>query len=116
MKTVIYGGFGTVVVFAMIGSGLHIVDTAMRAGQPFQIALMYVVITDLPMLLAAVILIEKVTTAKTTTEVTTAKLPAKRTTPAKKTTAKKATTTPKVSAVNKTAQSMPKQQNSTINA
>lgn len=67
MKTVIYGGFGLIAVISMYGSGYHIVEFAMHSGQPFQTALAYVFMTDAPMLLAAGILIEKVTTSKTTT-------------------------------------------------
>ena len=94
MKTVIYGGFGLICAFAMYGSGWHIVDFVSRNGQHWTTAVIYVFITDAPMLLAAGILIEKVTTAKITTKQT---APAKRTTPAKATVAAKSTK-PKVPA------------------
>jgi hypothetical protein len=44
----------------MIGSGTHIVDTVVKSGQHQAIAIIYVFIVDAPMLLAGVILIEKV--------------------------------------------------------
>jgi hypothetical protein len=67
MKTVIYGGFGVITGFAMYGSGYHIVSFVMSTGQPWQTAIAYVIITDAPMLLSAGILIEKVTTSRSTT-------------------------------------------------
>lgn len=89
-KAIVYGGFGLVCTFAMIGSGKHIVDTVVRAGQPFEIAVIYIFMTDMPMLLAAGILVTKVSTSKTTTKAENRTSPAKATTPAKKTVPAKA--------------------------
>lgn len=98
MKTVIYGGFGAITAFAMYGSGYHIINFVMSTGQPWETAISYVFITDAPMLLAAGILIEKVTTARSATapakQATTA--PVKTTAPNPKvTTVAKTTTAPK---------------------
>lgn len=103
-KLLIWGIGGVIMVFAMIGSGTHIVEYVVRNGQPFQIALIYVFITDAPMLLAGAILLQKVPTtaapAKRTIETTVANQsktasvpkatqPAKKATPAKRTTPSK---------------------------
>lgn len=117
-KGFVYGGFGLITTFAMYGSGYHIIDTVVKAGQPWQTAIAYVFISDAPMLLAAALLVQKVpmtqTSAKPTEETSQTPAakpvkaapvkttppktttPAKRTTPAKSTKAAKSTTPAKL--------------------
>jgi hypothetical protein len=82
-KVLVWGGMGSVMVFAMIGSGTHIADTVIKEGQPWYIGIVYIFITDAPMLLAGAILVEKVPTAQTVQSTQPVSSPAKRT-PAKK--------------------------------
>lgn len=104
-KFMIYGGFGLITLFAMMGSGWHIVETVQRAGQNHYIAIIYVFITDAPMLLAAAILIEKVPTGRNTTvKVPTPTASAKPKTTPKRTPAKKATSPAKTQISTKTDQ------------
>lgn len=91
-KLFVYGGFGIICVISMGASGFHIVDTVMRNGQSWYVGLMYIFITDAPMLLAAGILVQKVPTTINRTEpdkkiqtVVTPAIPATKTTPAKTT-------------------------------
>jgi hypothetical protein len=92
-KIAVYGGFGIVCLISMGASGFHIVDTVVRNGQEWYVGLMYVFITDAPMLLAAGILVQKVPTAMTAE-----KAPE----PAVKTVAAKATSPAKAAAPAKT--------------
>ncbi len=95
-KAFVYGGFGLICLFAMYGSGWHIVDFVTKAGQHWTTAIIYVFITDAPMLLAAGILIERVSTTRTTTTKTE---PVKATEPAKKATPVKAVAKPQTTPV-----------------
>lgn len=81
-RVLVWGGMGTVMVFAMIGSGTHIIDTVTKTGQHTLIGFVYIFITDAPMLLAGAILVEKVPTAQAVARVAT---PAKQTSTAKAT-------------------------------
>jgi hypothetical protein len=107
-KILVYGVGGLIAIFAMYGSGWHIVEFVVRTGQPWTTAVSYVFITDAPMLLAAAILIEKVSTARsdanaanrtTTTPKTKATTPVKQAPPAKATVAAKTTKPPAKRAV-----------------
>lgn len=93
-KVMIWGGMGSITILAMVGSGTHIIDTVTRTGQHWLIGLTYVFITDAPMLLSAAILIDKVPTAQTVANRTSAAKPAKKTVPAKATAPKKAAPRP----------------------
>src|SRR5689334_22586606 len=99
-RILVWGIGGIIMVIAMYGSGWHIYDYVIRTGQHWTTAIAYIFITDAPMLLAAVILVDKVPTAQTTTNTVKApvkaqkvaspakatKPPTKRTSPAKVTT------------------------------
>ncbi len=93
-KLLVWGGMGSVMIFAMIGSGTHIIDTVTKTGQHTLIGFVYIFITDAPMLLAGAILVEKVPTAQLVSSSATA---------ANRTSAAKATskTTPAKAAVQK---------------
>lgn len=97
-KILVWGGMGSVMIFAMIGSGTHIADTVIREGQPWYIGIVYIFITDAPMLLAGAILVERVPTAQsvqvaaTPAKRTSAAKPATKASPAKATTQKKSAT------------------------
>lgn len=96
-RILVWGIGGIIMTIAMYGSGWHIYDYVARTGQHWTTAISYIFITDAPMLLAAVILVDKVPTAKTATNTVKApvkaqkatspakatKPPVKRTTPAK---------------------------------
>lgn len=77
LKRVIYGGFGAICVIAMYASGWHIFDFVLQTGQHWTTAISYVFITDAPMLLAAGILVEKVSTARSATTQAVKTTPAK---------------------------------------
>lgn len=99
-RVLVWGIGGIIMTIAMYGSGWHIFDYVSKTGQHWTTAISYIFITDAPMLLAAVILVDKVPTAKTTTNTVKApvkaqkvaspakatKPPAKRTPPAKRVT------------------------------
>ncbi len=99
-KVLVWGIGGIIMVIAMYGSGWHIFDYVIRTGQHWTTGIAYIFITDAPMLMAAVILVDKVSTAQTSTSTVkapvkaqkvaqpakAAKPPAKRTSPAKVTT------------------------------
>jgi hypothetical protein len=59
-KVMVWGGFGLIILFSMYGSGWHIYTYVSENGQHWTTAIIYVFIVDAPMLLAGVILIEKV--------------------------------------------------------
>lgn len=89
----IWGGFGFVTLFAMYGSGWHIYDYVTSTGQHWTTGIAYIFVTDFPMLFAAAILVQKVPTAKTSSNRTSAaKSAPKKTTPTKAASVKKATT------------------------
>lgn len=92
-KVLIWGILGLIMIFAMYGSGWHIFDYVVKTGQHWTTGIVYIFITDAPMLVAATILVQKVpSTAQTSTNRTKATASvAKATTAAKKTTAPKAT-------------------------
>jgi len=94
-KLIVWGGMGLVVLFSMIGSGWHIVENTARLGQPIYVAIMYVFITDMPMLLAGVIIATKVsTTVKTDTTVQKSQSTPKKAVAAKATNAPQTPTAP----------------------
>jgi hypothetical protein len=66
-RVLIWGIGGIVLLFAMYGSGWHIWDYVIKTGQHWTTGIAYIFITDVPMLLAAVILVEKVSTAQQAT-------------------------------------------------
>lgn len=79
-KVLVYAGLGIVVAVAFGMSGYHLYSEAIKNGQPWFIAISYPFIVDVPSVISAVILVERVPTAqvnKTRTEA------AKRTVPAK---------------------------------
>jgi hypothetical protein len=90
MKALIYFGLGLVTAVAFGMSGYHLYSEAVANGQPWLIAITYPFIVDVPSVISAVILVEKVPTAQ---NVTVRTEPAKRTAPAKA--AKAAPTTAK---------------------
>lgn len=59
-KVLIWGVGGLITLFSMGASAVHIIEYTMRFGQPWYTAAMYVFVVDAPMLLAGVILIQKV--------------------------------------------------------
>jgi len=91
-KVLVWGGFGLVTLVAMYGSGWHIFDYVVQTGQHWSTAISYVFITDAPMLFAAAVLVQKVSTSQT--KASTAS-PAKVATAPKRTSAPKKTTAPK---------------------
>lgn len=103
-KGLVYGVGGLIAMFAMYGSGYHIVETVMHTGQPLQTAISYIFITDAPMLLAAVILAEKMGTARETTNRT---IPTTKTVPAKKASPAKVTNPAKTTPPTKAVKSAP---------
>jgi len=101
-RVLIWGIGGIVLLFAMYGSGWHIWDYVIKTGQHWTTGIAYIFITDVPMLLAAVILVEKVSTAQTAanrqempTTVRAQPKAQKATSPAKQTTTTKRTPAPK---------------------
>lgn len=87
MKALIYVGLGLVTAVAFGMSGYHLYSEAVANGQPWLIAITYPFIVDVPSVISAVILVEKVPTAQASTVKAE---PAKRAVPAK---AAKATAT-----------------------
>lgn len=86
-KVLVWGGFGLIILCAMIGSATHILNTVMQAGQPWYSAITYIFMADAPMLLAGVVLSIKVTgTTQRTTQAkeTVTAIPAKATPAPKK--------------------------------
>jgi hypothetical protein len=109
LKVLIYVGLGLVTAVAFGMSGYHLYSEAVANGQPWLIAITYPFIVDVPSVISAVILVEKVPTA----QVSTVKAePVKRTVPAKAAkaapTATKRTSSPKAKTPAKvTAQFIP---------
>jgi len=80
MKVLVYVGLGIVTAVAFGMSGYHLFTEAVANGQPQLIAITYPFIVDVPSVISAVILVEKVPTSA----IATVKAePAKRTSPAK---------------------------------
>jgi len=100
-RVMIWGGMGSITILAMVGSGTHIVDTVTRTGQHWSIGVIYVFITDAPMLLSAAILIDKVPTAQTVARPASATKAVKKAVPAKTAVPKKAAPRPSRAKVNK---------------
>jgi hypothetical protein len=80
MKVLVYVGLGLVTAVAFGMSGYHLYSEAVSNGQPWLIAITYPFIVDVPSVISAVILVEKVPTSA----IAAVKAePAKRTSPAK---------------------------------
>lgn len=86
MKVLIYFGLGLVTAVAFGMSGYHLFSEAVSNGQPWLIAITYPFIVDVPSVISAVILVEKVPTSQASTvkaepvkAVKKAAVPAKRT-------------------------------------
>jgi hypothetical protein len=99
MKALIYVGLGLVTAVAFGMSGYHLFTEAVANGQPWLIAITYPFIVDVPSVISAVILVEKVPTSQTSTVPAKAVSPAKaakatptKATPAKRTSSPKKTT------------------------
>lgn len=95
-KVLIYGGLGLVTIVAFGMSGYHLFTQALHNGQPVLIAITYPFIVDVPSVISAVILVEKVPVERSSanrTQPTKATVPVKKATTAKAPT--KATSKPK---------------------
>jgi len=85
-KVLVYAGLGLVTLVAFGMSGYHLWEQAVHNGQPGLIALTYPFIVDVPSVISAVILVEKVPVAQSSanrTQPAKAAVPAKKTSPAK---------------------------------
>lgn len=67
MKALVYIGLGIVVAVAFGMSGYHLYSEAVHNGQPWLIAISYPFIVDVPSVISAVILVEKVPTSQVST-------------------------------------------------
>jgi len=90
-KVLVYFGLGMVSIVAFGMSGFHLYTEAIKNGQIWIIAITYPFIVDVPSVISAVILVEKVPVARAVTQPAN---PAKKTVPAKKASPTKATATP----------------------
>lgn len=66
-KVLVYGALGFVTIVAFGMSGYHLYTQAVENGQPMLIAISYPFIVDVPSVISAVILVEKVPTAQAST-------------------------------------------------
>ena len=69
-KILVWAGFGLSLLFAFIASGYHIWEKSYETGQPWYIALTYPFLSDIPMIFAAVALVQKVPATQTQTRQT----------------------------------------------